>query len=879
MVAAPRVAPLREERALLGVKGIFTLCAAIFAAVALVSGSSAGTTHARKVTRIDVSSRTAVVHYLRSIHVNPRGAVIQRGAHNYAGARCPGKGWSCTSTRHVVVQVAARGGKNTFACSTSSCTVVQVAAALAAPNTAKCIKTTGLSSSCTISQTSSTADNVAIVYQSSSKLTGLTQTASYAASITQKATGATNKNRACVYQAVTIDGSTGKGTPISVNLAAHQSATITQDSANGGNSAQESATSLGACTGAALTQAQTLSSTATGSGPITQNLNSVDSGANVTLDIKQNQSAGFYGTAHGPNNATFSQTNSLQAIANTPAGPVSQTQSSTNGGLLATVNQDSRQVSTADATQVETQCEDAHTTAFSTCTHPSGVDSLPYSVTQTQIGPVRKGAGPSTQTGNEGGIPMDTFDIHQSSTQDNDKGGTGQTNTVQADCTTTGNCTATQTTNVDGQSSTNVQSGSSVNTSTNCTGSTCTPTVPPTPTITSSPPNSSNSSSATFTFTDSDPTATFLCKLDAELSYSSCSSPKTYTGLADGSHTFSVKANDTNGNESAPASYTWTIDTSCSSASCPTFTEVGSQLTAANVDVVESGYGGMRGDGTGSISVSGVTGTVLKALLYWNGPTMSSDPYANAAVRFGGAPLTGINIGIASSNCWGGNQGPFTNSHSYRADVTSLVTGDGSYSLANFTKPTADINGVALVVFYNDGSVSNDRNVVLWSGNDSNFAQAPDPQGWDETLTGVQYPGAGAASLDLVVSDGQTFSDDALVLSGGNGSRYLVPSGNIFQGDSTPHGASYNNGYLWDIKSFDITSDLGSGSNTLQLTTGLGGDCLSLVVAAANTPVSAPVVVIGGPATAVTQQSSTIQSAPATAPRRTSTGPGGTTKR
>src|SRR5205823_1372385 len=82
------------------------------AAVALVSASGAATTKAQKVTRIDVSTRAAVVHYLRSIHVSAKGAVIQRGALNYAGARCPGTRWTCASTRHTVVQIAKRGGQN-----------------------------------------------------------------------------------------------------------------------------------------------------------------------------------------------------------------------------------------------------------------------------------------------------------------------------------------------------------------------------------------------------------------------------------------------------------------------------------------------------------------------------------------------------------------------------------------------------------------------------------------------------------------------------------------------------------------------------------------------------------------------------------------------
>src|SRR4029077_7315458 len=74
----------------------------------------------------NVSTRAAVVHYLRSIHVNPKGAVIQRGVRNYAGARCPGSRWTCASTKHTVVQIAKRGGQNRFGCRHSKCVAVQI---------------------------------------------------------------------------------------------------------------------------------------------------------------------------------------------------------------------------------------------------------------------------------------------------------------------------------------------------------------------------------------------------------------------------------------------------------------------------------------------------------------------------------------------------------------------------------------------------------------------------------------------------------------------------------------------------------------------------------------------------------------------------------
>jgi hypothetical protein len=84
-------------------------------------------------------------------------------------------------------------------------------------------------------------------------------------------------------------------------------------------------------------------------------------------------------------------------------------------------------------------------------------------------------------------------------------------------------------------------------------------TPPPAPTITSHPPNVTYSTSATFSFDDAEAGATFRCKLDGS-AFSPCSSPKDYSGLAEGGHTFAVKGVDGVGNASAATSYGWTID-------------------------------------------------------------------------------------------------------------------------------------------------------------------------------------------------------------------------------------------------------------------------------------------------------------------------------
>ena len=254
--------------------------------------------------------------------------------------------------------------------------------------------------------------------------------------------------------------------------------------------------------------------------------------------------------------------------------------------------------------------------------------------------------------------------------------------------------------------------------------------------------------------------------------------------------------------------------------------------TVYGTDVAAAGYGGMRGIGTGTISLAGVSGSVTKALLYWHGPTNSSDLSANASVTFAGTDITGTNIGLSDDNCW-----LYDNSQAYRADVTALVTGNGDYSLSNFLKDDADINGVSLIVFFDDGNDTNNRDVVLFDGNDSNIENIYDALGWNVTLADIDYD-SGTAAMVLHVADGQVWLDDTLVL---NGTITLEPAGHIFDGDTVPNGASAGDtgGGLWDIKSYDVTSALTPGLNTLTLTTESYEDCLSLVVAAVDLPVGA----------------------------------------
>lgn len=266
---------------------------------------------------------------------------------------------------------------------------------------------------------------------------------------------------------------------------------------------------------------------------------------------------------------------------------------------------------------------------------------------------------------------------------------------------------------------------------------------------------------------------------------------------------------------------------------------VAQSTTVFRTDFVSAGVGGLRNVGSGKITLSGVSGTVTRAYLYWHGVTNSSTNVGQT-ILVNGSPVTGTNTGVSDNNCWG-----FANSQAYKADVTSLVqaTGSGSYQLSNFGALNA--NGASLIVFFDDGNTANDRDVVIFEGNDSNIffggiagnPNAPaDPAGWNVLLSGINYQ-SGNANIQLHVADGQQAADDALRIN----NMVFVPYGPIFEGNSVPsaNNGPAGNGSLWDIKTYNVTSFLTPGPNTLNLTTGTGSDCLGLIVALIDLPAGA----------------------------------------
>lgn len=94
----------------------------------------------------------------------------------------------------------------------------------------------------------------------------------------------------------------------------------------------------------------------------------------------------------------------------------------------------------------------------------------------------------------------------------------------------------------------------------------------PTVTITSGPDDPTRSTSASFTFTADDGPGTGVDRIECRLpgeSFATCTSPLARSSIAEGTHTFEVRAYDRAGNVGPTATWTWTVDRTPPTVSIP----------------------------------------------------------------------------------------------------------------------------------------------------------------------------------------------------------------------------------------------------------------------------------------------------------------------
>ncbi|HYC00694.1 MAG TPA: hypothetical protein VEC57_16280 [Candidatus Limnocylindrales bacterium] len=253
-----------------------------------------------------------------------------------------------------------------------------------------------------------------------------------------------------------------------------------------------------------------------------------------------------------------------------------------------------------------------------------------------------------------------------------------------------------------------------------------------------------------------------------------------------------------------------------------------------NTDYMSFAVGGV-GDGPADITVSGLTGNVRKAFLYWHGVDLTGSGgdgiYDAQNVTLDGEEVTGQSLGDASTNCWGSGS-----SRAFFADVTDIVDGNGTYTFLPELKTGHDTNGATLVVLFNDGNGSNNRDLVFFEGNDSDAGgSVGDPTGWQATLNDINY-GGGSVLAQLHVADGQAFGpgdDNPVTFTSAEGMVTINDTANLFDGNSVPDAGNdrASNGSLWDLHTFDITGAFNEpGTYSLSLAQTYINDCHSLVV-------------------------------------------------
>ncbi|MGC8894998.1 MAG: hypothetical protein ACP5QG_09170 [candidate division WOR-3 bacterium] len=205
---------------------------------------------------------------------------------------------------------------------------------------------------------------------------------------------------------------------------------------------------------------------------------------------------------------------------------------------------------------------------------------------------------------------------------------------------------------------------------------------------------------------------------------------------------------------------------------------------------------------SGTVTVSGIPGgaTISKAFLIWTCLLSASNP----AMTFNGTPLTGTLIGTAPSPCRG------TPVYAYISDVTSYVTGNGSYTLSGFPSPT---EGASLIVIYELASEPL-RNIVFYTGAYTIEGGLYYRYNWTMSNFLAENP-VGYAKITFFFYDGQDIPNGSDC-----GWEYLYYEA---YADSNKQLIAGWDGAYWDDTTFNMTAYTTPGATSIQV--GYATDC------------------------------------------------------
>jgi len=221
---------------------------------------------------------------------------------------------------------------------------------------------------------------------------------------------------------------------------------------------------------------------------------------------------------------------------------------------------------------------------------------------------------------------------------------------------------------------------------------------------------------------------------------------------------------------------------------------------------------GLRGRTWGIITLSNIPigASIHKAYLYWsfldNGLLVSEQN-----LTLNGIPILGTEIGNGEDTCWSR-----TYSRAFRADVTPLIAGNGTYMLAGIANQSSLLaQGASLVVVYADENGVL-RTVIIQDGNgvinNGNIHLATTIDGFIASDTGDGV----SAKTTFIVGDGQNFTD-TIAVTAGLGTFTLENSLNG------------SDGGLWDTDTYNVSPYVADGDTSATARISRGTDCLNWV--------------------------------------------------
>jgi hypothetical protein len=304
------------------------------------------------------------------------------------------------------------------------------------------------------------------------------------------------------------------------------------------------------------------------------------------------------------------------------------------------------------------------------------------------------------------------------------------------------------------------------------------------PTISSEPANPSNSTPASFSFSGGSGTG-YQCQIDGG-GYSACASPASYSSLAQGSHTFSVRASS--GSSSGPAtSYTWTVDTAAPTQSLA----LASGPSGAYLSGTTLYY---RGSAAGSFKVTDTVSDGGSGPASAGFPGIATAGWTHAAETVStpsGGPYT------SSTFSWGANPNLPASYTVTGADAAGNTTTTGLTFVNDSAAPTGgalSVNGTAATAAGSSSQVTNSTSFTIGSRTDYTDA------------------GSGLKSSVLTV---QSESLSTAGACGAPGSGGPFTSATTIAGTTQPAGIVAGYCYLYVLTGTDNVGNVASISTTV----------------------------------------------------------------